>query len=311
MKHKGFTLLELLITVCIVAILSALATVSVHRARTYAKETICTDNLHEIAVSLLLRADDFGTLPTKLVQANDHFPDPAELAARRRTQPLILTFADNVAGLGATTAEAATMLGRYYGSELLRCPEVQGYVDDPEDPIYSYGINDLIRGLRLTELAFPSDTVLVADCLYDTIETGDDLGFRHRHRALAAFADGHVERFRYFEFPEALLNPHTGDSDEEDRDSHGVVVCTAEFSEDNLEVTCTSTVELSNVVLAFSDGVHQKFDELDAYEGTFSGRGAKRGEQIIGCWIKSGENDSGDGPGYGEYFPNPGYPDGE
>jgi len=71
-------------------------------------------------------------------------------------------------------------------------------------------------------------------------------------------------------------------------------------------VHVTSTKDLSNVVLHFKDGVHQKFDGLTGYTGNFSGTGENAGKVIIGVWIKSGSYLSGDGPGYGEYLEDPG-----
>jgi len=67
-------------------------------------------------------------------------------------------------------------------------------------------------------------------------------------------------------------------------------------------VYVTSTKDLSNVVLEFADGVHQKFDGLTSYSGTFSGTGQNVGKQVVGVWIKSGCYMSNDGPGYGEYL---------
>ncbi len=66
-----------------------------------------------------------------------------------------------------------------------------------------------------------------------------------------------------------------------------------------------STKHLSNVVLEFEDGVHQKFDGLSGYTGTFAGTGSNTGKYITNCWIKSGANSSSEGPGYGERFENP------
>ncbi len=71
-------------------------------------------------------------------------------------------------------------------------------------------------------------------------------------------------------------------------------------------VYVTSTKDLSNVVLHFEDGTHQKFDGLTGYTGTFSGTGENADKVVIGVWIKSGSYLSGDGPGYGEYLADPG-----
>lgn len=87
--------------------------------------------------------------------------------------------------------------------------------------------------------------------------------------------------------------------------SNCLPVVNATFSSEGLSATTTSTKELSNVVLLYCDGVHQKFDNLSGYVATFSGTGANAGKKIVGSWIKSGCNQSGDGPGYGTFVPNP------
>jgi hypothetical protein len=79
----------------------------------------------------------------------------------------------------------------------------------------------------------------------------------------------------------------------------------AVFSADDKSVTATSTKDLSNVVLKFEDGTVQKFDNLSGLSKTFSGTGLFSGKCIAGIWIKSGCNQSNDGPGYGEYVKNP------
>lgn len=74
----------------------------------------------------------------------------------------------------------------------------------------------------------------------------------------------------------------------------------------NGSIFVESTKDLSNVVLEFEDGTHYKFDDLNGGQtGTFEGVGDYEGAHIVGCWVKSGTNHSGDGPGYGERFDNP------
>ncbi|MGQ9576095.1 MAG: VWA domain-containing protein [Thermoguttaceae bacterium] len=68
------------------------------------------------------------------------------------------------------------------------------------------------------------------------------------------------------------------------------------------DVYVTSTKELSNVVLQFSTGAKQKFEPLSGTTGTFAGTGSNAGKRIDKVWVKSGSNDSGEGPGYGERF---------
>ncbi len=68
------------------------------------------------------------------------------------------------------------------------------------------------------------------------------------------------------------------------------------------EIYVESTKDLSNVVLEFDNGHHYKYDGLSGRSRTFRGTGSYNGRKIVGCWVKSGRNASGDGPGYGERF---------
>jgi hypothetical protein len=78
------------------------------------------------------------------------------------------------------------------------------------------------------------------------------------------------------------------------------------FNASGTSVEIVSTKDLSNVVLEFEDGSHYKFDNLNqGPTGTFQGLGEHAGKTIVGVWVKSGCNQSGDGPGYGERFNAP------
>lgn len=71
---------------------------------------------------------------------------------------------------------------------------------------------------------------------------------------------------------------------------------------DGASVAVESTKDISNIVLEFCDGTTQRFEGLSGLTGTFSGTGENEGKILEGIWVKSGDNKSGDGPGYGEYF---------
>ena len=68
-------------------------------------------------------------------------------------------------------------------------------------------------------------------------------------------------------------------------------------------VDVTSCKDLSNVVLLLCDSTEFKFDNLNQGQtGTFC---SPDGQDILGVWVKSGCNLSGDGPGYGTYVEGP------
>ena len=68
------------------------------------------------------------------------------------------------------------------------------------------------------------------------------------------------------------------------------------------DVYVTSTKDLSNVVMQFSDGSTQKIEDLSSPTGYFRGTGYNYNKRIVKVWVKSGTNESGEGPGYGEPF---------
>lgn len=67
-------------------------------------------------------------------------------------------------------------------------------------------------------------------------------------------------------------------------------------------VAVVSTKNISNVVLEDCFGVHYTHEDFDGLVGTFE---HPSGEAIMTVWVKSGNNKSDDGPGYGEKFVNP------
>lgn len=79
------------------------------------------------------------------------------------------------------------------------------------------------------------------------------------------------------------------------------------FENDHKSVVTSSDKDLSNVVLLYYDDEHQKFDGLSGKTGTFAGTEEHEGKCVLGVWIKSGCNNSEDGPGYGEWIPNTAY----
>ena len=94
---------------------------------------------------------------------------------------------------------------------------------------------------------------------------------------------------------------------QQEEDSNCLPSVTAGFGSNHKQVVATSTKDLSNVVLKYSDETTQKFDDLSGKSIKLMGTGDYRGKCITGVWIKSGCNRSNDGPGYGEWVPNNDY----
>lgn len=79
--------------------------------------------------------------------------------------------------------------------------------------------------------------------------------------------------------------------------------CEVTFFEDgSYFVECDK--DISNVVVSDCEGNHHKHDNLDGTTWA-EGNGDPDGtHEAVTVWVKSGNNHSGDGPGYGERFDN-------
>jgi hypothetical protein len=80
-------------------------------------------------------------------------------------------------------------------------------------------------------------------------------------------------------------------------DSYNIVT----FMNEQLHVL--STKDISNVVVEDEDGNTYKFDNLDQ-QGVTNEHTFTWDRPIYRCWVKAGQNASGEGPGYGERFDN-------
>ncbi len=68
------------------------------------------------------------------------------------------------------------------------------------------------------------------------------------------------------------------------------------------EIYVTSSLNLENVVLQFSDNSKQTFSGLSGTTGTFKGTGGNNNKWVTRAWVKSGTYLSGEGTNYGERF---------
>ncbi|MDA1273432.1 MAG: prepilin-type N-terminal cleavage/methylation domain-containing protein [Verrucomicrobia bacterium] len=62
-KHRGFTLVELLVVLAVIAILASLLLPALTRARSAADSTACRSNLRQLTIAIRLYTDDTGVFP--------------------------------------------------------------------------------------------------------------------------------------------------------------------------------------------------------------------------------------------------------
>ncbi len=190
-RQRGFTLVELLVAISLIAVLGALLFPVFAGARAAARTSACAATLKQLSSALRLYTDEYdGWLPVG---------DTWERGLSERLRA------------GAP----------------LRCPDLPGYAPagsaapvTPGALFPGYAYNGALGGTRSlpegviyspeheVRLNFPATTVTLCDSAFDytvasnpvVVEpgrwTGENAGRRHRGGANYAFADGHVRWFR-------------------------------------------------------------------------------------------------------------------
>lgn len=226
-KNTGFTLLELLVTIAIIAILAALLLPAVNRSKGRALNTICIGNFKQLTACWRMYADDNGG---KLVPVNFKFKSTASVNSNAWVRG---SMDDNVAEyppiepgvLDSTNLNGIKLGGLFQHSGeagIYRCPQdkitVSGVLR-----VRSYAINGWMGGVtvhgqheyrvfkRESDVVKPgpSKTWVFIDENERSINDGwfavdmvGDLGLldapasRHGGSYALSFADGHVETWK-------------------------------------------------------------------------------------------------------------------
>lgn len=211
---RGFTLVELLVVLSVVAILSTLLVPAVGSSLRSGKSSQCRSNLHQWGVALSLYADDHESLLPRRGQGIQpvtviNRPEDWFNALPRYLQ------------LPAYEAEAA--LGRYNKAgarNLFVCPTA---TNNPSGPhFFSYAMNmqlspwNAARPQRMSEIASAERVVFLADApgpYASTVPAAAPhcVASRHDGKANIVFLDGHVR-----DFESGYLGCDRGDPDRED-----------------------------------------------------------------------------------------------
>ncbi len=220
--RKGFTLIELLVVIAIIAILAAILFPVFAQAREKARQASCQSNLKQLALAMLMYAQDYDEHMAPRAICTTNPPG----APRMSWALLILPYVKN--------------------TQIYQCPSDDSPMVDPyEDEVFlppgqhlpvSYGHNCMALGTAyggspwaasLASFTRPAETYMLQDhdnacakanrnCAcgcggLPSLQQRIRNGCRHNETANVAFVDGHVKALKYNDLnPDwnGTQNPH-------------------------------------------------------------------------------------------------------
>ena len=192
--QRGFSLMELLAVIAVIAVLTSLLWPAAARAKDRARTVRCTAQLHQLGLAMALYSDDHqGLLPPAHAEVTWTTVDPLPW-----TRPL---------------------LSYYDTTNLLRCPAYSRVHQQSPFSYFMGGRAAFIESggqpasVSLPRIALPSQYLLSGDCNYPFVATDADPDNytadtlfatnppAHGHRVNVLFADKHVSTARRFDPP--------------------------------------------------------------------------------------------------------------
>ena len=221
-KHTGFTLVELLVVIAVIALLLSILMPSLKKAREQARTLVCSSDQKQFGVGMQMYVNTYDLYPPLLFYPAQY--PPKEGLFLCVTGAYYVTWESMLIFSGLIPEALSDYQGTIKKSpNIWRCPSEQhpykNGVWRPAPPFRHYGINgylsaidparDYRKGHKESKIHNPSGTILFsevdADQPYGWFWPGVVVNpksyqkntiFRHNNRTVVAFFDGHVGRIR-------------------------------------------------------------------------------------------------------------------
>jgi prepilin-type N-terminal cleavage/methylation domain-containing protein len=209
--RNGFTLLELLVVMAIIAILGGLLLAAVNRAKNSARRTTCLNNLKQISLGILMYADDS--------QDTSPHGEAPPLWTTNSPWHIYKALMKSYVGMKGTSSEHdhlfACPAGKFHYPDYGAVRVSESHHNQPTYDYSSYGFNagnyhtnfPGIAGLQMSAIRDPVKTIMIAEApalwpysWHRPSRDADYINDSHFNNArnVVGFVDGHVSYIRMY-----------------------------------------------------------------------------------------------------------------